>query len=311
MSLKYPIEYGIITNWDDFDVLLDHTFKSQLRIDPKEFAVLMTEPALNPRANRAKLCQILFEKYEVPGFYLQNTAALTMYAAGRMTGVAVESGYVSTFSSVVYSGYVLPHTIPKTLYCGRDFDWYLLKLLHKRGYEFNSAVERTEIPKIKEKLCFVSEDFDRDLELSRNSDEFEKSYELPDGRKIYVNSERILVGEGLFNPSLMDNDFPGIHEQVNRTLQRADLDLRRFTYNNIVLSGGNTMFPGFKERLLKEMKKLAPSSLLPKVVAIPERKMAAWLGGSIMSSLSTMEQLWITPQEYEEHGPGIVQRRCF
>ena len=293
------------------ELLLDHTFQKELRSDPKEFFVFMAEPILNPLANREKITQIMFEKFGVPGFFLQTTSALSLFAAGRSTGVAVESGYGATFTSVVYEGHTLNYTIPKTLYAGEDLDWYLQTLLHSRNYDFTTFAEREMVKEMKERVCFVSEDYERDLEISKTSDSLSKTYELPDGRKISVNSERFMVGEGLFNPSLFNNEFPGIHEQINRTLRLADLDLRRFTYSNIVLSGGNTMFPGFKERLLKEMKKLVPSSMVPKVIGVPERKLASWIGGSIMASMSYMEKLWITSQDYEEAGPAQIRVRCF
>ena len=193
------------------ELLLDYTFQNELRSDPKEFFVFVAEPVLNPLANREKITQIMFEKFGVPGFFLQTTSALSLVSEGRYTGVAVESGYGATYTSVVYEGHTLNYTIPKTLYAGQDMDWYLQTLLHSRGHQFTTTAEHEMDKEMKERVCFVSEDYDRDLEISQNSDNLSKVYELPDGRKISVNSERFMVGEGLFNPSLFNNEFPGIH----------------------------------------------------------------------------------------------------
>ena len=311
--MKYPIECSIVTNWDDMELVLDHTFSSQLRVDPKEFQVLMAEPPLVPKANREKMTQIMFEKFGVAGFYLQNTSALSMFSAGKQTGVVVESGSSATYTSVVYEGHVLPYTIPKTFYAGSDLDWYLIKLLSSRGYQFSTSAEIQVVKKMKELVCFVSDDFERDMRISETSDKFHKEYELPDGRTVCLNSERFMVGEGLFRPSMFCNDFPGIHKQIKRTITKADPDLHSLICPIIVVTGGNTMFTGLKERLQKELDKNLSGlcSGGPRVIAPPERKMCAWIGGSIMASLNQMNRLWITAQDYEEYGPAQVHTRCF
>ena len=91
---------------------------------------------------------------------------------------------------------------------------------------------------------------------------------------------------------------------------KCDLDIRRDLYSNIVMSGGSTMFAGISERLAKELQGLAPAAMKVKVVAPPERKYSVWIGGSILSSLSTFQQMWISKAEYDESGPSIVHRKC-
>lgn len=82
-------------------------------------------------------------------------------------------------------------------------------------------------------------------------------------------------------------------------------------YGNIVLSGGTTMFPGIADRMNREITTLAPNTVKVKIIAPPERKYSVWIGGSILGSLSTFQQMWISKQEYDESGPGIVHRKCF
>ena len=100
-------------------------------------------------------------------------------------------------------------------------------------------------------------------------------------------------------------------DMVFNMIQAADIDCRPEFYKHIVLSGGSTMFAGMGERLTKELTALAPSTMKIKVVAPPERKYSVWIGGSILSSLSTFQSMWISKAEYDESGPAIVHRKCF
>jgi len=137
------------------------------------------------------------------------------------------------------------------------------------------------------------------------------TYELPDGNTITVGNQQFRAPEALFQPSKLGKEYQGIHELAFQSIMKCDVDVRKDLYGNIVLSGGTTMFSGIAERLNKEVVALAPSTVKIKVVAPAERKYSVWIGGSILSSLSTFQTMWITKAEYEESGPGIVHRKCF
>merc|ERR1712232_233013 len=139
----------------------------------------------------------------------------------------------------------------------------------------------------------------------------EKPYELPDGNVITVGSERFRCPEALFKPSLIGLEAVGVHETTFNSIGKCDIDVRKDLYGNIVLSGGTTMYEGLPERMQKEITALAPTSMKIKVIAPPERKYSVWIGGSILSSLSTFQQMWISKTEYDESGPSIVHRKCF
>jgi len=70
------------------------------------------------------------------------------------------------------------------------------------------------------------------------------------------------------------------------------------------------LIPGFVERMKKEVEALAPPANRIRIIATPEQKFAVWIGGSILSSLSTFQTMWISKQEYDESGPSIVHRHC-
>ena len=128
---------------------------------------------------------------------------------------------------------------------------------------------------------------------------------------ITIGSERFRCPEVLFQPSMLGVEGAGIHETTYNSIMKCDVDIRKDLYANIVLSGGTTMFPGIADRMTKDITALAPSSMKIKVVAPPERKYSVWIGGSILSSLSTFQQMWISKSEYDESGPSIVHRKCF
>ncbi|KAK8396214.1 hypothetical protein O3P69_005344 [Scylla paramamosain] len=259
LTLKYPIEHGIITNWDDMEKIWHHSFYNELRVAPEESPVLLTEAPLNPKANR----------------------------------------------------YCLPHAILRLDLAGRDLTAYLTKIMTERGYSFTTTAEREIVRDIKEKLCYVALDFESEMNVAAASSSLEKSYELPDGQVITIGNERFRCPESLFQPSFLGMESVGIHETVYNSIMRCDIDIRKDLFANNVLSGGTTMYPGIADRMQKEITALAPPTIKIKIIAPPERKYSVWIGGSILASLSTFQTMWITKEEYDESGPGIVHRKCF
>jgi len=310
LTIRYPIEHGIVTNWEDMEKIWHYAFYSDLRVNPEDHAVMLTEAPLNPKANRERMTQMMFETFNVSSVYVSIQAVLALYASGRTTGCIFDCGDGVSHTVPIFEGYSLPHAIRRLDLAGRDLTDYLMKLLKERGYNFTNSAEREIVRDIKEQLTYVSLDFDEEMQVSKEG-RVEKTYELPDGKVIAVGNEIFRCPEVLFQPSLIGKETQGIHLQIFDSITSCDIDLQRDLFNNIVLSGGTTMFPGIADRIDKELVRLTPDSVAVRVIAPPERKYSVWIGGSILASLNTFQSNWITREEYEEGGPQIVHQKCF
>jgi actin beta/gamma 1 len=309
LKFKHPIERGIIMNWDDMERIWHHTFYNELRISPEEHPVLMTENVLNPRANREKMTQIMFETFNTPAFYTATQSALALYASGRTTGLVLDIGYGVTHAVPIYEGMEISHAISRLDLAGRDLTDYLMKLLATRRYIFSTTEEHDCVPDIKEKLCYTA--LRPQQELLLDTALVEKTYEMPDTQVLTIGKERFQCPDALFNPAVLGMDAPGIVELVFQSIMKSDSDIRKDLYKNIVVSGGSSMFTGLAESIHSELSTLAPSAYLIRIFAPPQRKYYAWLGGSMLGASSTFPDKWISKGDYDEWGPSVVNNVCY
>lgn len=314
-DVKAPIEKGIIKDWDDMEIIWHHMLYNELRIAPEDHNMILTDIPSNSPENREKMVQRMFEKLNVPGLYISMTSVLAIYDAGRTSGMAVDSGEVITNFVPVYEGFAFPNAISKSETGGKILTDYLILLLTDKKYNINTAAKRLKVNDIKEKYCRVSYDFENEIREAGEGGNLEEKVKLPDGEELTLETERLKCPEALFRPNFLnlpESNIKGLHDECCASIQQIDVEIRKDLYSNIILSGGNTMFEGLPERLTKEIQKLTPSaaSNKVKVIALPERKYATWIGASILSSLSNFQCMWITRAEYKETGESIVHKKC-
>lgn len=150
-------------------------------------------------------------------------------------------------------------------------------------------------------------------------------YELPDGQTIEIGSDRFKIPDVLFNPTLSQtipgmesfSEFApsvrGLSQMVIESINKCDVDIRRELFSSILLAGGTASMQQLKERLEKDLLEESPQAARVKVLAsgnTTERRFSVWIGGSILASLGSFQQMWFSKTEYEEHGASYVQRKC-
>lgn len=322
LQITYPLDNGIVRNWDDMMHVWNYTFFEKLKVDTKQCKIMLTEAPMNPKKNREKMIQTMFETYGFQAAYISVQAVLTLYAQGLLTGVVVDSGDGVTHIVPVYQGFALPHLTRRLDVAGRDITRYLIKLLLLRGYAFNRTADFETVRKIKEKLCYVGYDLELEKRLALETTVLVQTYELPDGRVIKVGAERFEAPEALFHPDLIDVETPGVGKLLFDTIQKADIDIRKDFYNHIVLSGGSSMYPGLPSRLEKEIRELYLERVLKgdktnmkkfkcRIEDPPRRKHMVFLGGAVLADImKDKEHFWMNKSEYDEQGFAVL-KKCF
>jgi actin, other eukaryote len=296
-KIHRPIDKGIIQNFNIMELIWQHTFFDELRVDPEEHPVIMNEEPGNTKENREKTFQIMFESFITPGFFLEQSSVLSIYCSGRATGTVLNMGETKNDVCCVHQGKVLP-TAEISYLAGKELTNFLMKSLTNSGHDLG----KTEFQKfetardIKEKLCYV-----------RNSkNKKERFYNLPDGKMISLEEERYLTTDLLFNKL---NDAGGelsLQEMVSNCIQSKDNQFQDILFNNIILNGAGSLFDGISKRLEKELKPYYSKKV--KIIAPPERKYSHWFGASILSSMSSFQSKWNMRGDYEEFGPEIFKR---
>ena len=312
LNLAYPIAAGIVESWEDMEKVWHHTFYNELRVSPNEIkGVLLTEAPRQPKANREKMVQIMFETFEVQNIYVAIQAVMSLYSAGRTTGLVTDSGDGVTHTVPVFEGFSLPHAVERMEIAGRVLTGYLQKLLLEAGHNFTSAAELEIVREIKEELCYVAQDYAAEKEQCTKNAEQDKQYTLPDKAVITVpGSVRIGAPELIYQPNLNGMSCKSIDALAWASVSASDIDVRRELCKNIIMSGGSTMYEGMADRLKQELVTRAPSGAEIRVVAAADRKYAVWKGGSTLASLSTFSSSWVTKEDYEEHGAAVIHRKC-
>ena len=332
LELSHPVTEGIITDEEDLFKLWDYTLTQKMGIeDPSEKKIIVTEAPLNPISNKIKIFEILFEKIGVGAINIEPQAKCSLFAEGIDTGIVLDSGDGVTHCIPVSDGAILKHNIERMDIAGRHTTEYLVRLLQKKGYAFNSSADFDFVRELKEKYCFVSNDIENDRRLERETSFYNSYHLLPDESRIRISDEKFEAPEILFNPSLIGKEYDGIPYMMMKSINKCPIDCRKGLYSGIVLSGATTLFPGFASRIENEIKKLYKETALKlakekrikiniNVIDSPKRKYSVFIGASIIANHYNAEgndDYWITRDEWlecEDSGDytkeNLIKNKC-
>uniref|UniRef100_A0A672V4M7 Actin-85C-like n=1 Tax=Strigops habroptila TaxID=2489341 RepID=A0A672V4M7_STRHB len=309
LSFTYPMENGLVTSWDDMEKIWRHLYKQELKLKPSEMPVLLTEAPLNPLSHREKMAEMMFESFQVPALFVTLSALMALYASARTTGLVLGSGDGVTVTVPVYEGRYLLHSITRLDFAGRDVTKYLTRLLLETGNSFVSSAEREIVRDIKEKLCYVA--LDPSQKMHAEPAKLLRKYVLPDGRAVEAGDQLFRAPEALFVPAEAEITGPGVGMMVLQSFSKCHRDIQASILRNVLLSGGSTLFRGFKERLRKELQAGVPNTARVKIISPQDRVYSVWVGASILASLRAFRNMWVTREDYYEVGPTVLQRKCF
>ena len=302
---KYPIDHGIITNWDHMDQLWNHAFR-ETHLDLSESAVVFANHHTKDlsKAQAEQITQIMIESFEVPAFYLAKSTTLATYYASKPTAAVIDCGETVTDICCVYEHCGITRTVTPVNVAGRDLTYYLQSLIE--GVHWPSDGWFPFVRDIKEKHAYVALDFDAEVKKAEKVD-----CESPWDNKFSIAEQRLRCPEILFKPSINGLQCEGIGQALFNAIMKCDGDIRGQMFSNIILSGGTTLCKGFPERIEKEIKSLAPQGTEVNVIALPDRHLAAWVGGSVLGRAEAFKEMTISRAEYDEEGACIVHRKCW
>ena len=304
VKLKYPLSHGIFNNKEDINPIFEYIYSNlDMSItEIKEHPVLIAEPLLNPQENRKDIAKVLFDTYKIENLFFASQPILSLFSTSSTSGAVLESGDGVTQSCIIYEGYTIPGSYKRINLGGREVTEYLQFLLNRKGYELKNSDGFQITKKIKEELCEIfPQEQENNLEI--------KNYTLPDDSIIEIGDERRLAPEILFNPLIREYEYPGIQEILAESINKTNVDLKLQLYGSILLSGGNTNIKGMKERIYKEIKKLAPKNAKVRLHTPSNPENCCWIGGNIISSLEISKEMWISIKEWMEKGENIILTR--
>jgi len=347
MEISNPVKDGMIEDWDTFEKLLDYIYAKDIKSDSSLHPVLMSEASWNVRPKREKLTELMFEKYNIPAFFLCKNAVLTAFANGRSTGLVIDSGASQTSAIPVHDGYVLQQAIVKSPLAGDFITAQCRQMFEEKNIEIvppyviaSKEASKEGGPAVftkKSNLPSVTKSFHRHM-VNETIQDFQASvlqvsdgpydesvlgnipgvvYEFPNGYNDMFGVERFRICEGLFDPSnvkgIEGSTAIGVTQVVTTSVGMTDIDIRAGLFGSVIVTGGNTLLQGFIERLNRELLSKTPPSMRLKLISnntSMERRFNPWIGGSILASLGSFQQMWISKLEYEEQGKGCVERKC-
>jgi len=342
LKVENPFVNGRLSNWNDVEHLWNYAFSEQaLGLNSNETPVVAVAPSDMNQSDMSKYLELLFETFEIPSGYILRKAVASSFAAGKTTSLVIDSGAQSTIATTVCEGFVLRKTSTRTLLGGDMLDQTVLNYLeettnaavrprfhfHKQRDSTTGKMATNNVSLnvhetvLKQHQLNIARDL-KEIHCSVPQTAYNEAlaktvpttvYELPDGTKINLGTIRYTVGEMLMNPSHtptsssstnQSNKIQSIPNLVLECLSKTPVDIRREVASQLLLAGGSTCFNGFSQRLNLELtSKLASVVKIRQILPSKlERQCSGFTGGSILASLGSFQQLWVSKKQYDESG---------
>ena len=306
MNFYSPIQRGEVVDWDKFETLMHYLLYNQIEVVPEDMSILITETPLSSKKNRAKISELLFEKFNVQKCHIANSSMLGLFSYGKSSGIVVDSGYNVTSTVPVYEGFPLVYASQKINLGGEDLSNKLLDIIKDKLDKTYKAIKGKLLAEdIKDKMGYVS------MNIKQEEEKIEKKYTLPDSKELVMGNELFEVNEILFNPG-ENPELKSITDMVVESLNLCDDDVKKDINESVCLIGGTTLMKNFPERLKVELSDNKDFGMY-NMTTCSERQFSTWIGGSIMSSLDNFHYLWVSKEEFDENGKSLVaiDSKCF
>lgn len=307
-EIANPMQDSCIANWDAVEELWDFVLRNEAAEDSP---LLVTDQLWNSNDNRQRTLEYALEKRQHVAAYIAKSSVCALFSSGRPTGLVIDVGSQTASAVPIVDGFPLYRAARKSRTAGQALNRKIAGLLGEIGLKrtvegltpsFIDLQRQRVFDEFKESMVQVS-----DMPLSDASQASMRSFELPDGSTIDMGRERLILGESLVSPDPAIQDgwsLGGTTRLAIDAINSCDVDIRSSMATNVVVCGGTTLTQGFTERLNQDLSRAFPSFKIRLYASgnLGERKNASWLGGSILASLGTFHQLWVSKKEYDEVG---------
>ena len=307
LVLSNPMENRIIKNLDDTQILLDFIFSSKYKVPTNKTPLVLSISPFSTEKDRENLSTLIFETFRIPLFYPGLSSSLLLYASGLTTGIAIDAGETDINIVPVYESFSMMNLAKKLEIGGKTISESIRQNLIKPGSTLSLSSERSTLHYIKEHFCYIRFDNENPEENDTKKPE-PKFFVTPDNQKYELNDQVCKIPEMIFKPDFITVDSLGLSQLTLQTIETIDTDIKNTVQNNIVISGGTSLIKGFHQKLEKDISEKIQSI---NVIAPPSRKIAPWVGGSMIASIGTFKDLALSKEEYEETGPSVVHFKCY
>lgn len=309
LTITEPIQNGKITNFPDFEQYYEYLFTKKLKMKPSNFSLIQSYSLDETLKNKKKILELVFEKFDFPNYFGINHHNLCLYGYGIRNGIVVDSGYRNTRAVAFKDGNPIPYSIKSTNVGGFDVTTRMLDLVNSKK-EVNINFDQAR--KMKEKFCFAANDYQVAIDEFMNKEENKRIYEMPDGTNIELREELFDSAEVLFQPWMKKSYEPGIHEIVPECLKELSKEEKKAISHFVCVSGGNFDMNNILKRFEVSLNQVAGTGFGFEFLQKEYNKQTIeWVGGTVISALTTFQQQWIDKDIYEEEGDSVVFRRCF